>query len=457
MVASTWTATMPAGSLVSGTPLDGDTSADVTVIGAGYTGLWTAYHLARLDPTLRVHVVEAQTVGGGASGRNGGWLSGLLPIGLDELARRHGRYGATSWQRAMYDNVNEVLAVLDRERIEAGVAHGGTLVIARNDAQEARLREELATARRYGFDDGDLRRLDAAELVDACRMEGARTALWSPHCAALHPLRLVHGVANAASRRGVAISTRTTVTAIEPERVVTDRGVIRSEVVVVATEAYTATLPGRRRHLLPVYSMMIGSEPLTPAQCDAIGLHDRPTFTDGRHLIVYGQRTADGRIAFGGRGAPYHFGSRVDADFDTDPRVRRHLIEAVRQLFPILGQVDFPHHWGGPLGVPRDWHPSVRFDRTSRLATAGGYAGDGVAAAHLAGRTLAELITGNESERTSLPWVHHHSPLWETEPWRWLGVNATRLAAGRADHAESRRGRRGGAMWRGVLSRLSGR
>lgn len=447
---------MPANLLVNGSPLDGDTTADVTVIGAGYTGLWTAYHLARLDPALRIKVVEASSVGAGASGRNGGWLSGLLPIGLDELARMHGRYGAVALQRAMFDNVAEALSILDEERIEAGSAHGGMLTIARNEAQERRLREQLATARRFGFGDDDLRVLDPDELDARCRAEGARSALWSPHCAAVHPLRLVHGVARAASRRGVVIHTDTLVKAIEPERVITDRGMIRSEIVVVATEGYTARLPGRRRQVAPVYSMMIGSAPLTAAQWDTIGLHDRATFTDARHLIIYGQRTIDDRLAFGGRGAPYHFGSRISEDFDTDSGLRRRLMDTARQLFPALDHVDFPHHWGGPLGVPRDWHPGVRFDHASRLATAGGYTGDGVAAAHLAGRTLAELITGHETERTMLPWVHHHSPAWESEPWRWLGINAARVAAGRADRAETRRrGGRRAAAWRGLLSRLS--
>lgn len=454
-----WTATTSPERQVSGSPLTGDAQADVTIIGAGYTGLWTAYYLAVADPTLRIRVVEAGQPGAGASGRNGGWLSGLLPVELDKLVRRHGRYGATAWQRAMNTNVGDVLAVLAAEGIDAGAAHGGTITMARNDAQGLRLRAHLADARRLDIGEADLRRLEPDERRAMCQAEGVQDALWTPHCAAIHPLRLVHGLAETVVRRGVALHTETTVVDAAPEQVVTDRGTIRTEIVVLATEAHTASLPGRRRDILPVYSLMIGTDPLSDEQWAAIGLASRPTFTDARHTVIYGQRTADGRLAFGGRGAPYHFRSRLDERFDTDDGVRRQLVSTVRTMFPVLAGVEFPFHWGGALGVPRDWHPTVRFDRASRLAIAGGYAGDGVGAAHLAGRTLADLLTGHDTERTVLPWVHHHSPIWETEPWRWLGVNVARIAAERADRAEFARGGapRRAAGWRRVLGSVSGR
>jgi len=259
---------------------------------------------------------------------------------------------------------------------------------------------------------------------------------------------------------GVVLHTHTAVDVVEPHRLVTTGGTVRAGVIVLATEAYTATFTERHRDLAPVYSLMVGSDALTAGQWDAVGLRGRPTFHDARHLVVYGQRTADGRIAFGGRGAPYHFGSRIAAGFDTDERVRARLAAAARELFPVLDDVVFPFHWGGPLGVARDWHCAVHFDRTSRLAFAGVAAGDGVATSNLAGRTLAELVTGQESDLCELPWVGHHSPAWEHEPWRWLGVNTARMAAGRADRAErSRRplAARRAAGWRRVLATLSGR
>ena len=457
---SLWEATMPAGERVEAAPLPGDLDVDVVIVGAGLTGLWTAHSLAVADPELRIAVLDRHGVGFGASGRNGGWCSGLLANSLTTLASRHGRPATIAMQAAMHRSVDEVGRVLRTERIEADFAKGGTITTARTPQQHARLAEELEAARSFGLTADDLRWMEADELDRECRMRGARSALFTPHCAALHPLRLVHGVARAAQRRGVALHGRTNVLERVPNGVVTDRGKVRAEVVVLATEAWTAAWPGRRRDVVPLYSLMVGSAPLTDEQWGQIGLADRPTFHDARNLIVYGQRTADGRIAFGGRGAPYHFGSRIDTRFDRSAAVRRLLVDAVRELFPVLADVEVPYHWGGPLGVPRDWQWSVGFDRGTGTAWAGGYVGDGVSTTNVAGRTLADLITGRRTELTTLPWVDHRSRCWEPEPLRWLGINLTRHAAARADAAEHGVGRWPPARaraWTKVLSTLSGR
>ena len=204
--------------------------------------------------------------------------------------------------------------------------------------------------------------------------------------------------------------------------------------------------------MIPLYSLMVATEPLTDEQWAAIGLAGRETFADARHLVIYGQRTADGRLAFGGRGraVPLRVARRARRSTWTSG-VRAHLIAAVRELFPVLADVPFPYHWGGPLGVPRDWRWSVRLDETTGLASAGGYVGDGVATAHLAGRVLAELITGQRSERSSLLAVGHQPPRWEVEPLRWLGVNLVRRAADRADAAEAGTGPAGRGARRGVV------
>lgn len=454
-----WDATMPAHERVGAPPLDGNTAADVTIVGAGLGGLWTAYYLAGVDPALRIVVVDASTIGFGASGRNGGWCSGLLPMSLTTLAAAHGRYAAVAMHRAMHASVDEVARVLNVEAIDADFVKGGTLSLSRTGGQARRLRSELDEARSFGLGEDDLRWLEPGDVAGRCGATDVGGALFSPHCAAVHPLKLVHGVAAAARRRGVHLHEHTRVEEVRPGCVETIRGTVRTEVVVLATEAYTARLPRRRRELLPLYSLMVATDPLTEAEWSVIGLHDRATFTDGRHAIVYGQRTADGRLAFGGRGAPYHFGSRIEDRFDTSRRVQRRLVEAARELFPVLGDVEFPYHWGGPLGVSRDWHSSVNFDRSSRMAAAGGYVGDGVAATNLAGRTLAALITGHEDPATELAWVGYRSRPWEHEPLRWLGVNVGRVAASRADHAE----RSGGplastraALWSRVVTALTG-
>jgi glycine/D-amino acid oxidase-like deaminating enzyme len=211
--------------------------------------------------------------------------------------------------------------------------------------------------------------------------------------------------------------------------------------VVRATEAWTSTLAGERRSLAPVYSLMVATEPLTEAQWATIGLAEREVFADHRHVIVYGQRTVDDRLAFGGRGAPYHFGSRIRSEFDHEESVFADLRDTLTDVLPQLEDVAFTHAWGGPLGISRDWQPSVGHDPSTGLGWAGGYVGDGVAASNLAGRTLADLVTGRHTPITELAWVGHRSRRWEPEPLRWAGINAGLRLAHAADREEARTGR----------------
>ncbi len=264
---------------------------------------------------------------------------------------------------------------------------------------------------------------------------------YTPHCAAIHPARLARGLLAAVQAAGVSVYERTPVRELSAGRVVTPAGTVRARHVVRATEGYTPRLPGYRRAVAPVYSLMIATEPLPAQVWDEIGLAGRPTFGDLRHLIIYGQRTADGRLAFGGRGAPYHLGSSVRPAYDQVPAVFAALRRTLAELFPALGEAKVTHHWGGPLGVPRDWCASVGLDRETGIGWAGGYVGDGVATTNLAGRTLADLITGTDSDITRLPWVGHRSPEWEPEPLRWLGLNAGLQAMGLADREEARTAR----------------
>ena len=418
-------------------PLPGDRDVDVAVVGAGYTGLWTAYYLAEADPSLSVVVLESEVAGFGASGRNGGWCSALFPAELPALAALGGREAALAQHQAMRATVDEVARVARAEGIDAQVAKGGTIRLARGAAQLARARAEVEEARHWGRDADDLALLDVAEATGIVRADGVSGATYTPDCAAIHPARLVRGLARAAERRGVTIHERTRVTSIAPREVHTERGVVRARTVVRATEGFTPQLPGHRRTGIPVYSLVIATEPLPDATWAEIGLARRETFSDFRHLLVYGQRTADDRIVFGGRGAPYHPGSRVRPSYDRDERVFARLLTSLVDLFPVLRGVRASHAWGGPLGVPRDWCASVGLDPATGLAWAGGYVGDGVATTNLAGRTLRDLVLGHDTELTRLPWVNHRSPSWEPEPLRWLGVNAVRLAFTAADHEES--------------------
>ena len=429
------------GPLVARPPLPGPVDVDVAVVGAGYTGLWTAYYLKRADPGLRVAVLEREVAGFGASGRNGGWCSAFMAMDREGLAARTGRGAVIALQRAMFDTVDEVGRVAGREGIDCHYVKGGALQVAASPVQLARLEAGLRHARQWGMGPDDQRLLGRDEAERRVRVAGLLDAAYTPHCATVDPARLARGLAGVVERLGVPIYEATPVTRIRPGRADTMHGPVTAEVVVRATEGYSATLPGMRRSVLPLYSLMLATEPLPAQVWDQIGWSGGEAMAAGGHQFTYAQRTRDGRIALGGRGAPYHLGSRVRDGYDRDGRVHARLAAALGQLLPQAAGARITHRWGGPLGIPRDWTASVGLDRATGLAWAGGYVGDGVAAANLAARTLADLIGGHDSELTILPWVQHRSRSWEPEPLRWLGVNAARWLAANIDASEERTGR----------------
>jgi glycine/D-amino acid oxidase-like deaminating enzyme len=447
---SFWHDSLP-GSCPPRTVLPGDREFDIAVVGAGYTGLWTAYYLAKRDPGLRICVLEREVVGFGASGRNGGWCSAIFPASMRKIAQGAGRSAATAMQTAMNETVAEIARVVGKEGIDCDFAHGGYVSVARNAAQFARARAEVEGWRTWGFGADHMRVLSADEISGQVRMSGAVGGTFTPHCAALHPAKLVRGLADVVRALGVTVFEGTAVTEIRAGHVSTTHGTVRADSIVIATEGFTPDLPGRHRDLVPMYSLMVATEPLPRSWWEQTGLDARETFSDKRHLRIYGQRTADDRIAFGGRGAPYHFGSRIHAGFDHDERVHAMLRGILGELFPGLAEARFTHAWGGNLGIPRDWYPSVRYDRASGIGWAGGYVGDGVATTNLAGRTLADLILDRDSDLTGLPWVGRTPRRWEPEPLRWLGVNAVTALFAVADRTEARTGRpsrMAGAFWR---------
>ncbi|PZQ91825.1 MAG: FAD-dependent oxidoreductase [Leifsonia xyli] len=415
--------------------LDQDADADVVIVGAGLTGLWTAWYLAEREPEARILVLEKEIAGFGASGRNGGWCSALFPRSTASLAKQHGRDAALAMRRAMIDTVGEVGRAAAEAGIDCDYARAGTVVYARSGVQERAARAEVEEAAGFGVDPFEWW---GADRVHAA---GAVGGVYDPNCARLHPAKLVRGLARALEARGVRIAEGTTVERVDPGRVATNRGTVRCDRVVIAVEGYGAALAQTHRSILPLYSLMIATEPLPAAFWDEVGIPHGRTFSDYRHLIIYGQRTADDRFAFGGRGARYHFGSAIRGEYDRVEKVFSHLRRTLGELFPALGDTAVTHRWGGPLGVPRDWHAAVRFDPATRIGWAGGYVGDGLSTTNLAGRTLADLLTGADTELTRLPWVGHRSPDWELEPLRFLGANAGLVAMTAADAEERATGR----------------
>jgi glycine/D-amino acid oxidase-like deaminating enzyme len=422
-------------------PLPGPTECDVAIVGAGYTGLWTAYYLKRAQPSLRIVVLEAQRAGFGASGRNGGWVTGFFSGPPRVYERRGGREGMVALQRTMFETVDEIARVLARERIDAELVKDGHLAAALDDAQAARLRDHTARLRALGVGEGDLRVLEPDELARRVRLAGARLATFSPHAARVHPAKLVLGLAAAVERLGVVIHEGTAVNEVRPHEAHAPAGTVRARWVVRATEGYTASLRGLRRALVPMNSSMIVTEPLAPSAWEEIGWRGREVLGDAAHVFVYLQRTEDGRIAIGGRGVPYRFASRTDGDGQTARATIDSLRRKLTSMFPALAGVEIDHAWSGVLGVSRDWCVSVDADRRSGLAWAGGYVGEGVAAANLAARTLCELMLEDGGPLARLPWVARRPPRWEPEPLRWGAIRGVYSLYRQADRLERRAGR----------------
>jgi len=409
--------------------LGGDLDCDVAIVGGGFTGLWTAYYLTSLDPKLRVVVVEREIAGFGPSGRNGGWAVGGLvgspaAYGIAADAERRDRA-----LQATFAAVDEIGAVVAREQIDCGYRRAGALTIATTAPQWLRLRERDSPG-------GGGRLLSSTEAEALVSVPGLYGARFSPHAARVDPARLVRGLALACERRGATVLERTAATSIERGRVRCVGGTVRADVVIRATESYTTQLPGERLRYLPLYSLMIATAPLPAVAWEELGWRDGLLIDDAHHLFFYAQRTADGRIAIGGRGAPYRLRSPIDARNERDPAVRARLQRSLARAFPVAAQVPITHHWGGPLAVPRDWSMSVRFDRSSGMGAAGGYTGHGVAASNIAGRTLADLVLGRDSELVAMPCVGHRSRRWEPEPIRFLASEAIVRTLGAADRHE---------------------
>lgn len=405
----------------SGPALDGDRRADVVIVGAGYTGLWTAYYLKQARPSLDVVVLEKEFAGFGASGRNGGWLTGDLAGTHERYAKTHGVEATRLLQREMYSSIDEVIEVCAKEGIDADIVKGGVLNVARGSAQASRLRASVAAGAQWGV---EAELLSPEERDARLRVAGAVQASWSPHCARIHPGKLVRGLARAVRESGVEIFERTPVDEIAPHRAVTPYGTVTADYVIRATEGFTATIKGLRRQWLPMNSSMIVTEPLPDGFWEQVGWEGAELLGDLAHYYMYAQRTADGRIAFGGRGKPYLYGSRVDARGHTHDWTIEALWSLLVDFFPAAAPAKIAHAWSGVLGVPRDWCSTVHVDHATGLGWAGGYTGHGVTTTNLAGRTLRDLILDEPSRLTGLPWVGREVRAWEPEPLRWLGVHS---------------------------------
>lgn len=401
-----------------------DAEVDVAIVGAGLSGLWTAYYLSVAAPTLRIAILEARHVGFGASGRNGGWCSGFFPLAPSELSATYGRDAALLAYQESFATLPEIERVLRRENIDCGWHQGGTVQSATTQLQAQRLQSSLAEQQATGLSTKDLQWIPSSEVSRHISVATTYGAVYSPHCATVNPFQLVNGLARVVHQRGVTIWQDTAVHSIDNGVVTHAHGRVVAKQVVQATEGYSHSIAQTKRRIVPLYSLMVATEPLDQSTLRSIGWHNRATFNDGGQMVIYAQLTPDGRIAFGGRGAPYHFASRVRESFDLDLNTHRRIVAAIAQHFPAAAHARITHRWGGPLAVPRDWTPTVTIDRMRKYSRLGGYVGDGVAATNLFARTLVDLLLEHHTSLTQLPFVNHRSPRWEPEPLRFLGINS---------------------------------
>lgn len=422
-------------------PLHGEREVDVAIVGAGYTGLWTAYALGLRDPRLQIAIVEAETVGYGASGRNGGFVSAGISGEARVYDRIQGPDGVVRAERAMIEGIDWVGDAVGRESIDCGWVKGGAYRVATSAPQLARVKAGLAAKRARGSTEADVRLVTRDEIEAEVRIAGVLGGTYTPHCARVDPARLARGLATACERQSVVIYERSPATAIAPGRVTCSDGSLRAGIIVRATEAFTTRLPGESRAYLPLASHMIATAPLSAETWDELGWTGCAPIADQHYQFVYAQRTPDDRIAVGGRGLTYRLGGAIRESDEAQPEIHGRLEQALRRLFPAAAAATVTHRWGGFFAAPRDWSMSIAYDPSSGLARAGGYSGHGVVASSLGGRTLADLITGTASDLTGLPWVGHRSRRWEPEPLRFVATRTIAAVLASADAVEDRTGR----------------
>ena len=425
------------GSLEPRPSLDGDLDCDIAIIGAGFTGLWTAYYLKREAPDARIVVLEKEIAGFGPSGRNGGWVQGGM-AGTPSAYGLKGNRRLLDWAGAAADSsVEEIRSVVDREGIDCDFLEAGALSLATSEPQRQRQLAEIGSGEQL---------LSPAQTAELVRASGVCASYFNPTAARVDPARLVRGLAEAVERSGVSIFERTAAIETGPGVVRCTSGSVKAETVIRATEAFTTQAKDHARQFLPLYSLMVATEPLPDSTWDEIGWEDGLLISDHHHLFFYAQRTRGGRLAIGGRGSPYRIQAPIDDQNERNASVRSRLEETIARTFPLLADAEVTHHWGGPLAVPRDWSMSITFDPASGTGWAGGYTGHGVAASNLSGRTLTDLVLGRQTELTEMPWVGHKVRNWEPEPLRFLASRAIIAMLERADRHEDRTGRKAGSV-----------
>lgn len=374
-------------------------AVDIAILGAGFTGLWTAYYLLQQNPSLNIAIIEKHIAGFGASGRNAGWCSPKFSITPEVSIERFGKEAARELQLSMYASVNEIERVILEEKLMVDWEKSGFIKVTLGDHLLYQFENEIKSYQKLGLEEY-YQLLNKDETNERIRAQGVKGSILTKYSAVLHPGKLARQLARILERRGVKIYEQTEVVdfkegeSLTPPKLVTSEGTVTANLaVVIAGEAYLSQMTKFQRHIIPMYSSMVVTEPLSEEQWAAIGWENREAVGSNTLAQDYLQRTADGRILFGlGNAGRYRYASKIKDSYDTQDSVIDWLKQRVIKWFPSVSHNQFTHAWGGPIGVTSDWTPNFQFNQQTRVAKIFGYFGQGVSTANLAGRILTDLI-----------------------------------------------------------------
>jgi glycine/D-amino acid oxidase-like deaminating enzyme len=415
-------------------PLKGDIKADVVIIGGGFTGLWTAYHLTESKPDMKIVVLEQDICGGGPSGRNGGFASGWWDE-LDGLITLYGQEKAVRACRAISDSINAIGEFCTAHGVDAWFKHAGYVYAATAPEHEAVAAEIVNLAREVGSPE-ELRALTAEELKARCASPAFRSGAFMRDGAQVQPAFLARGMRRVLLERGVSIYEGTQVTRLDagpPAVAITPGGAVCAPKAVLAVNAWAVGWPQLRRRLVAWSSYIVLTAP-APEKLAAINWTGGELVTDFRTSVRYFRTTRDGRIAFGGGGG--RASSRIDDSFTRDMRAVEEAAEGFRRLFPSFADVPLEDAWGGPIDVSPTHLPTFGSLEPGNLYFALGYTGNGVAPTHLAGKVIADLVTGADTDATRLPMVNPKPRMFPPGPLRSIGAAVIRRAIIAKDTAE---------------------
>jgi glycine/D-amino acid oxidase-like deaminating enzyme len=423
-------------------PLEPGQRYDVVIVGAGFTGLWTAYQLLSRDPAMSVAILDREEVGFGASGRNGGFAMTSLNRSLHHLVRDQGLEAAGAAHEAAVDAVKGLVAVVRDEGIDCELDYGGLLTVATNESQERRIHRDIDAAEALGL--ADIRLLSGAELRARVDSPTYRVGHEEEHCAVLHPAKLARGLADVVTRMGAQLFEGVAVESVDPEasKVSTSQGEVHADQVVLALSAWGAQWRPFAREMVPIYTYVILTEPIPDELWERVGWQGREGIEDKRVHLHFYRRLQDGRMLWGGRENVQTFAGVIAPRHDRNERVFRLLEATFRKTFPQLSAVKFSHGWGGAVDITPSYIPIFGSMADGRLHYGHGYCGHGVGPSYLGGQVLADLCQGADTERTRLCFVEPPRARWPHEPIRFVGGYLTRLETVWFDEAgESGRGR----------------